>query len=342
MKLRGRKRQKAKGNSRNTFRTTPGWVAYEDYFATSFILEEQAKSKLTGDILEVGCYKGKMSLVLSKHICSSLGESLVLCDIFDEIASDRNNYDEIKKSYTYVNKNEVKELILGERPGIRLELLQGESKDTLNHFIISKRVFRFIHIDASHLYNNVKIDIERSFEIIESSKGVVSIDDYRSIHTPGVAMALWESIRKFNFKILLLSPAKIYLGDSGALFVGFILAISLLQFEPNVKPQVASALIPVLILALPIIDTSVAVVSRILRGVSIFQGGRDHLSHRLISLGFNKRKAAYYLWSLSALLSSLTFLISNVSKDAALGISLLGLLFMGFLVIWFLRIEIDA
>jgi len=212
MKLRGRKRQKAKGNSRNTFRTTPGWVAYEDYFATSFILEEQAKSKLTGDILEVGCYKGKMSLVLSKHICSSLGESLVLCDIFDEIASDRNNYDEIKKSYTYVNKNEVKELILGERPGIRLELLQGESKDTLNHFIISKRVFRFIHIDASHLYNNVKIDIERSFEIIESSKGVVSIDDYRSIHTPGVAMALWESIRKFNFKILLLSPAKIYLG----------------------------------------------------------------------------------------------------------------------------------
>jgi UDP-GlcNAc:undecaprenyl-phosphate GlcNAc-1-phosphate transferase len=82
--------------------------------------------------------------------------------------------------------------------------------------------------------------------------------------------------------------------------------------------------------------------SRILRGVSIFQGGRDHLSHRLISLGFSRKKAAYSLWSLSALLSSLTFLISNVSKDAASGISLLGLLFMAFLVVWFLRIEIDA
>jgi UDP-GlcNAc:undecaprenyl-phosphate GlcNAc-1-phosphate transferase len=138
------------------------------------------------------------------------------------------------------------------------------------------------------------------------------------------------------------NPARIYLGDSGALFIGFILAISLLQFEPSVESRVASALIPVFILALPIIDTSVAVVSRILRGVSIFQGGRDHLSHRLISLGFNRRKTAYSLWSLSALLSSLTFLISNVSKDAASGISLLGLLFMGFLVIWFLRIEIDT
>lgn len=138
------------------------------------------------------------------------------------------------------------------------------------------------------------------------------------------------------------NPARIYLGDSGALFIGFILAISLLQFQPNAESQVASALIPVFILALPIIDTSVAVVSRLSRGVSIFQGGRDHLSHRLISLGFSRRKSAYSLWSLSALLSSLSFLISNVSKDAGLGISLLGLIFMGFLVIWFLRIEVDA
>lgn len=138
------------------------------------------------------------------------------------------------------------------------------------------------------------------------------------------------------------NPARIYLGDSGALFIGFILAISLLQFEPNVESQVASALIPVFILALPIIDTSVAVMSRILRGVSIFQGGRDHLSHRLIFLGFNRRKTAYSLWILSALLSSLTFLISDVSRDAASVISLFGLLFMGFLFIWFLRIKIDA
>ena len=138
------------------------------------------------------------------------------------------------------------------------------------------------------------------------------------------------------------NPARIYLGDSGALFIGFILSISLMQFESNVESRIASALIPVFILALPIIDTSVAVVSRILRGVSIFQGGRDHLSHRLISLGFSRKSAAYSLWILSAMLSSLTFLMSKVSRDVALGFSLLGLLFMGFIAIWFLRIEIDA
>ena len=136
------------------------------------------------------------------------------------------------------------------------------------------------------------------------------------------------------------NPAKIYLGDSGALFIGFILAVSLLQFEPSVQSRIASALVPVFILGLPIIDTSVAVASRVLRGVSIFQGGRDHLSHRLISLGFNRKKTAFILWGLSALLSSLTLLMTNVSKDAALCVSLLGLLFMGFLVIWFLRIKI--
>jgi len=138
------------------------------------------------------------------------------------------------------------------------------------------------------------------------------------------------------------NPARIYLGDSGALFIGLILAISLLQFEPNVESRVASALIPVFILALPIIDTSVAVVSRFLRGVSIFHGGRDHLSHRLISLGFNRMKTACCLWSLSAIFSGLTLLINDLSRDFAVAVALLTLLFMGFLVIWFLRIETDS
>lgn len=136
------------------------------------------------------------------------------------------------------------------------------------------------------------------------------------------------------------NPAKIYLGDSGALFIGFILAVSILQFEPNVDSPIASALIPVFILALPIIDTSVAVVSRILRGISIFQGGQDHLSHRLISRGFSRRKTAYTLWSLSAFFSGISLVISTVDKNASLGVSLLGSLFMGFLIVWFLRIDI--
>jgi len=136
------------------------------------------------------------------------------------------------------------------------------------------------------------------------------------------------------------NPATIYLGDSGALFIGYSLAVSLLQFEPNVESRIASALIPVFILALPIIDTSVAVLSRLLRGVSIFQGGKDHLSHRLISLGFNRKTTALILWSLAALYSFIAIVISSAPNDAAWIISLLGLVLMGFQVIWFLSMEI--
>ena len=138
------------------------------------------------------------------------------------------------------------------------------------------------------------------------------------------------------------NPAQIYLGDSGALFIGFILATSLLQFEPTVKSRFVSVLIPIFILALPIIDTSVAIVSRLRGGVSIFQGGRDHLSHRLISLGFNRRETAYSLWFLAAVFSAFALIVTLVNETTAFTTSFLGLIFMSFLFIWFLKIDKDA
>jgi UDP-GlcNAc:undecaprenyl-phosphate/decaprenyl-phosphate GlcNAc-1-phosphate transferase len=138
------------------------------------------------------------------------------------------------------------------------------------------------------------------------------------------------------------NPAKIYLGDSGALFIGLMLAVSLLQFEPNVESRFASALVPILILALPIIDTSVVVTSRILRGVSIFQGGRDHLSHRLIAKGFSRRSTALLLWIIAALLSMLSLLITIASKDIGIVIALFGLIIMGFLFLQFLRSSLNV
>jgi UDP-GlcNAc:undecaprenyl-phosphate GlcNAc-1-phosphate transferase len=136
------------------------------------------------------------------------------------------------------------------------------------------------------------------------------------------------------------TPAKIYLGDSGALFIGFLLAVSLLQFEPKAELRFVSAIVPLFVLALPIIDTTVAVISRLYRGVSIFQGGRDHLSHRLISMGLSRRKSAFSLWGMQIIFSTLSVIVSVVPKHSGLGISLLGFLFMGFLTIWFLRIRV--
>jgi UDP-GlcNAc:undecaprenyl-phosphate GlcNAc-1-phosphate transferase len=89
------------------------------------------------------------------------------------------------------------------------------------------------------------------------------------------------------------------MGDAGALFLGLLIATLLIRFDPNPIYLSASFAIPVLILAIPILDTSVAVISRVRRGISPFQGGQDHLSHRLMRAGLSKRQAVLSLWLMS-------------------------------------------
>ena len=108
------------------------------------------------------------------------------------------------------------------------------------------------------------------------------------------------------------SPAKIYMGDAGALFLGVLLATLTIRFEPNAKTQIGSYLTPVFLLAVPILDTTVAVISRLYRHVSPFQGGQDHLSHRLIRAGSSRKQAALVLWMLSVLYGAMAILISRV------------------------------
>lgn len=108
-------------------------------------------------------------------------------------------------------------------------------------------------------------------------------------------------------------PARIYMGDAGSLFLGLLIASLTVRLEPNPINQFASFAIPLLIMAVPILDTSVAVISRIMRGVSPFQGGRDHLSHRLMKRGLSKRQAVTTIWCISIFFGSLAWLISNAN-----------------------------
>jgi UDP-GlcNAc:undecaprenyl-phosphate GlcNAc-1-phosphate transferase len=111
------------------------------------------------------------------------------------------------------------------------------------------------------------------------------------------------------------SPAKIYMGDAGALFLGVLLATLTVRFEPNAQTQIGSYLIPILLLAIPILDTTVAVFSRVRRHLSPFQGGQDHLSHRLIRAGLSRKQAAFSLWSLSVFFAAVAILISTTSTS---------------------------
>ena len=113
------------------------------------------------------------------------------------------------------------------------------------------------------------------------------------------------------------SPAKIYMGDAGALFLGVLLATLTVRFEPTTQSPISAYFVPIFLLAIPILDTTVAVLSRIRRHVSPFQGGQDHLSHRLIRAGCSRRTAAFGLWGLSAMFSVISISISNSKSSTA-------------------------
>ena len=95
------------------------------------------------------------------------------------------------------------------------------------------------------------------------------------------------------------SPAKIYMGDAGALFLGVIISVTTIRLNPGIVPTWKSFAIPVMLLAVPLLDTCVAVFSRLSRGLSPLTGGKDHLSHRLVRAGLSRRVAAVGLWSAS-------------------------------------------
>lgn len=97
------------------------------------------------------------------------------------------------------------------------------------------------------------------------------------------------------------NPAKIIMGDTGAMFLGFILAVTSIQGLFKTQ-AVITFIIPFLILGVPIFDTVFAIMRRILTGRHPFSADRGHLHHRLIDMGFNQKQTVQILYAVSALL----------------------------------------
>ena len=124
------------------------------------------------------------------------------------------------------------------------------------------------------------------------------------------------------------SPAKIYMGDAGALFLGVIISVATIRLNPGITPIWQSLAIPVMLLAVPLLDTCVAVLSRLSRGVSPLTGGKDHLSHRLVRAGLSRRRAAVSLWSASGV--SAVAAVCLYEYADSIGSLLIG----GFALVW--------
>ena len=133
-------------------------------------------------------------------------------------------------------------------------------------------------------------------------------------------------------------PAKIYMGDAGALFLGVLVGILTIRLNPGISPQINSMAILPMLLAVPILDTCVAVLSRLRRGISPFTGGKDHLSHRLMRKGWSKRNTSYCLWAMQASFVAIALVVYSYSTTLGTpGVVLAGLYWLGAFV-WFWRI----
>src|SRR6266481_3839355 len=133
-----------------------------------------------------------------------------------------------------------------------------------------------------------------------------------------IALALTGALAgflRYNF-----TPASIFLGDSGSLFVGFSLAALSLQGSQKSSTAVAVA-IPILAFGLPVVDTGVSIARRFLSGKPIFQGDREHIHHMLLERGWSQRRVSLVLYGGSALFGLLAMLLVN-SGDGLIAVLL--------------------
>jgi len=123
-----------------------------------------------------------------------------------------------------------------------------------------------------------------------------------------------------GFLIFNSNPASIFMGDCGSMFVGFFLASSALINVSGGRSRsfLPVLAVPILVLFIPIFDTTFVTVLRKLSGRAASQGGRDHTSHRLVALGMSERHAVWMLYGFAALSGVLAILVQRARLDVSL------------------------
>jgi UDP-GlcNAc:undecaprenyl-phosphate GlcNAc-1-phosphate transferase len=109
------------------------------------------------------------------------------------------------------------------------------------------------------------------------------------------------------------TPARFFLGDAGAQTIGFLLSTIGILYTPVHYPQASSWFLPILILGVPIFDTTLVVFSRIRHGQPVFRAGQDHTYHRLIALGLDSRRAVAVMHIAAIVLGCCAFIALNLA-----------------------------
>lgn len=122
-------------------------------------------------------------------------------------------------------------------------------------------------------------------------------------------------------------PAKLFMGDSGSLVIGFMIAIFSV-ISPLKRSTLLAVIVPVLVLGLPIFDTLLAIVRRVLSGKPIMSPDKEHLHHRLMKSGYGQRRAVLMIYGISTIMGMAAILISRDFYREAAVLFLIALLYI--------------
>jgi len=133
----------------------------------------------------------------------------------------------------------------------------------------------------------------------------------------GAIVGFWA----YNF-----NPASIFMGDTGSMFLGYVLGVGAMRTSQK-SSTVVAILVPIVTLGLPIADTALAMLRRALSGRPMFSADRKHIHHRLLDLGFSQRRAVLTLYSAAALLGAMAVALAfSSSFESVLILVAMGLL----------------
>lgn len=135
---------------------------------------------------------------------------------------------------------------------------------------------------------------------------LVTIDAGQLILSRHSALIMGACIGLFFFNS---PPARLFLGDSGAQTLGFILAVLAVAYRPLGANQSSSWVVPIMLLGVPIFDMVLVVLSRLRKGKPVFRSALDHTFHRLVALGWNSNRAVLLMQIVSLILGCLAFLV---------------------------------
>jgi UDP-GlcNAc:undecaprenyl-phosphate GlcNAc-1-phosphate transferase len=134
---------------------------------------------------------------------------------------------------------------------------------------------------------------------------------------------------RYNFR-----PARIFMGDAGSNFLGFLLAVLALDLRFRDNVNFVTWMVPVFILGLPILDTALVIVSRTRRRVNpLTTAGKDHLSHRLVAMGFSQMEAVLSLYLIAGAFGMTALFITNADVLEGYAIALAAVI-LGLVAIW--------